>query len=123
MAPFWMLFVFVSIAVWFHTSALPDAVSLSSRPVLRSLTQFTGTGVVRFAEGGSPQSQDAARASLALAVFLLVHAELALIESEEWFKKLSAAIGRGNAVGLFANCMYDSHRNAAHLCALARVAR
>jgi hypothetical protein len=52
-------------------------------------------GIMRFAEGGSTRSQERARLSLFLAVLVLLHVEVALVQSEEWLQKLSAVIGRG----------------------------
>jgi hypothetical protein len=57
--------------------------------------EFTGTGVMQFAEGGSTRSQETARSSLFLNVLMRLHVEVALMQSEEWLQKLSGVIGRG----------------------------
>jgi len=51
---------------------------------------FSENGVMRFDDAGVSKSQERARSSLILAVLMLLHVELALIQTEERLKKLSA---------------------------------
>ena len=51
---------------------------------------FSENGVMPFDDAGVSKSQERARSSLILAVLMLLHVELALIQTEERLKKLSA---------------------------------
>ena len=53
---------------------------------------FSEEGVVRFDDAGNLGSAERARVSLILAVLMILHVELALLQTEERLNKLSADV-------------------------------